>query len=678
MKRILCSVAAIATMLAMPNTTAAAGADLQVKRIALFNSGVGYFQCEASVQGSDTAELRFRTDQINDILKSLVVQDLGGGTVGVVSYASQDPVDKALKSFGVDITGKPSLAQLLDQLRGEPVELAGPQPYRGVILGVERQKRAVGDTAIDVDVLTVLSESGARQFDLNTLTGIKLTNAKVSEELTKALATLASSHNADKKSVTLNFTGTGQRNVRAAYLLETPIWKTSYRLVLSDDKKPFLQGWATVENATEEDWNNVRLSLVSGRPISFRMDLYTPLYVPRPLEQLELYASLRPPEFEGAMDRAEPAMSFARKAGRAAGGMPGAAPMMAAPTEAYFDSAANSESAMDMASSVESVATAREAGELFEYVIDAPVTLPRQHSAMLPILNNEVEGTKVSIYNPSTHPKHPLNGLEFTNSTALNLMQGPITVFDGGVYAGDAKLPNLSPSEKRLVAYALDLSTEVSIENKPTIDQVISMRISKGTLIHKHKYVETRGYSVKNKAAKPRDVIIEQPYDSSWTLIEPKQPYEKTERLLRFKLTVPPTQSAPLAVSLERLGETYIALSDVDFDSIRLFLQQKVISPKVKEALERVVQLRTDLDRLQRSTKQLETTLLEAEKAQTRVRENLKALPQNTDQYARQLQAFDAAETRIEQQRQQVEAARKEQESKQRELETYLTGLEIE
>src|SRR5207248_2759432 len=118
------------------------------------------------------------------------------------------------------------------------------------------------------------------------------------------LATLATGHDADKKTVTLRFEGKGQRRVRASYLLEAPIWKTSYRLELTE-KKPFLQGWATVENATEEDWKDVRLSLVSGRPISFMMDLYTPIYVPRPREELELYASLRAPEFEAGYDDKE-------------------------------------------------------------------------------------------------------------------------------------------------------------------------------------------------------------------------------------------------------------------------------------------------------------------------------------------------------------------------------------
>ena len=86
--------------------------------------------------------------------------------------------------------------------------------------------------------------------------------------------------------------------MRVGYIQETPVWKTSYRLVLERRQAALLQGWAIVENPTEEDWNDVRLTLVSGRPISFIMDLYQPLYIPRPVVELELYASLRPQVYE--------------------------------------------------------------------------------------------------------------------------------------------------------------------------------------------------------------------------------------------------------------------------------------------------------------------------------------------------------------------------------------------
>src|SRR5262249_32838001 len=161
---------------------------------------------------------------------------------------------------------------------------------KGTIIGVESHEVVEKDQKMKIEYLNIWTDSGLQQLRLGELTGIRLLNEKVSAELNKALAALAGGHDVDKKLGVLHFGGKGERRVSASFLLETPIWKTSYRLVLGADKKPFLQGWAIVENATQEDWKDVRLSLISGRPISFTMDLYTPLYVPRPQEEMELYA----------------------------------------------------------------------------------------------------------------------------------------------------------------------------------------------------------------------------------------------------------------------------------------------------------------------------------------------------------------------------------------------------
>jgi hypothetical protein len=226
--RLIC-LAPFALLIAASGLMAADTTDLGVTRVALFSSGVGYFEREASVAGDASAELKFRTDQINDILKSLVVQDFGGGKIGVVSYASRDPIEKALRSFGVDLTGKPTLGQLLDQLRGEPVEISGPLSTRGLIVGVEKSPILSPDGKVlqEIERLTLLTDSGLQHLELTKLQGIKLTSEKMEGELLKALATLATGHDADKKSVLINFEGQGQRKVRAAYLLEAPIWKTS-------------------------------------------------------------------------------------------------------------------------------------------------------------------------------------------------------------------------------------------------------------------------------------------------------------------------------------------------------------------------------------------------------------------------------------------------------------------
>lgn len=671
--------------------------ELKVNRVAIFSSGVAYFEREATVSGAASAELKFRTQQVNDILKSLVVQDLDGGRVGVVSYASKDPLERTLRSFAVDLTGNPSMSALLGQLRGEPVEIAGPRQMKGVIVGVEQQQvPSEKGPPVAVHYLNILTDTGLQQLRVDQLQGVKLANEKVASELQKALATLAGGRDADKKSVVIRFEGEGQRRVQAAFLLESPIWKTSYRLVLDKDKKPFLQGWATVENATEEDWKDIRLSLVSGRPISFQMDLYTPIYIPRPQEDLELYASLRAPQFDAgfgfgvgapAVAATPPppaAMDAVESLDRA--DKPAAAPARGRSTLGRKAGATaagrvlrEEVEALRLADTgVQSVAAAQEAGELFEYVIQTPVSIARQNSAMLPIVNEEVAGEKVSIYNPSTHAKYPLNGLLLENTTDLHLMQGPVTLFDGSVYAGDAKLPDLKSKEKRLLAYALDLAVDVMVEQRPQPDELVSLRIERGVLYHRHRNVDERVYTIHNKDDKDRVMLIEHAYSPGWTLLEPKEPFERTQNLLRFRVPVAAGKTVTQVVRMENVGEQVVALSEVGLDGIQMFLRARVISPAVKQALEKVVAMRTELDQVARQRGEREKEVNEAVAEQGRVRENLKTIQQGTDPYTRQLNKFDALETQIEKLRGQVSELRAQEEQKRQALEKFLLELKVE
>src|SRR5712691_1053872 len=296
-----------------PTAETTSQATLPLTKIVLYASGVGYFQRDGQIDGRGQVALRFKVDNINDLLKSMIVQDFDGGQVSTVTYDSRDPITRTLKSFAIDLTDNAGLGNLLWQMRGERVEVATPNLVQGVILGVETKKERVGDQdVIEVEYLNLLTDSGLRSIPLPQVQHLQLSNAQLNAELRQALAVLAASHDTQKKTVTLAFAGEGSRRVRVGYIMETPVWKTSYRLVLSDTEPPFLQGWALVENTTDEDWQDVRLSLISGRPVSFTMDMYEPLYAQRPVVVPEVYAALRPQVYGQAMEAPGEALKEAR------------------------------------------------------------------------------------------------------------------------------------------------------------------------------------------------------------------------------------------------------------------------------------------------------------------------------------------------------------------------------
>ncbi len=678
---------------------------LPLKKVVLYNAGVGFFERRADVDGNTKVDLKFNVSDINDLLKSMVLQDSGGGKISTVTYSSMDPITKTLKTFAIDLTSNPSMGNLLAQVRGEKVEIEAPNRVTGTILGVEVREQQVGDKdkTIQTEYLNLLTDTGLRSFALASVSRIKLLDPKLDSDLRQALSVLALGHATDKKTVTLNFEGQGKRPVRVGYIQQSPIWKTSYRLVLADKDAPFLQGWALVENPTEEDWKDVSLTLVSGRPISFVMNLYQPLYVPRPLVEPELFASLRPQVY--GQDMAEKEQFFAGRQkgmmGGMGGGMGGApfsnnlalsgkqlratAASPPAPEAAPTDEASLQGQAAngafggrwDVAQGVQSAAQAADVGELFQYTIDSAVTLPRQQSAMLPIVNGSVQAEKVSIFNPAVQPKHPLNGLRLKNTTGLHLMQGPITVFDGGAYAGDARIEDLPPDSERLVSYALDLDVEATAETRLAPEQLVSVKLAKGLLTATRKFERTQTYTIKNSADKARKILIEYPHDPNWKLIEPSEPAEKTRDLYRFAVTAEPGKPATLKVLEQQTVSEQVGLANLPDDAIIIYQRSTAVSDAVKKALSELVKRKQEIQGLAQKKAEQKEIINAITQEQGRIRENMSRLDRNNDLYARYVKKFSEQEDQVEKAREAIKELDVQIHTKQKSLDDYLLGLDL-
>jgi hypothetical protein len=663
---------------------------------------VGYFERKGEVDGNSRVDLTFQVRDINDLIKSMVLQD-EKGVVSAVSYDSLDPVDRTLRSFAVNLTNNPSFGQILTQMRGERVEVVlqqnvanQPGTVTGAIMGIENQKQPSKEGAVETEVLTLWCAEGVRAVKLTEIQRLRFLNSQIESEFRRALDTLALSHDAQKKAVTLNFVGDGKRDVRVGYVVENPIWKTSYRLVLDKDGKPFLQGWAVVDNPTDDDWNSVGMALISGRPISFQMDLYQPLYVPRPVVELELFQSLRPVAYGGAIEKqqmaamtppAGPMAGLAAKGTaratdaaeranlRKAGGMNG----LGIQTEQAKRLSEELESRMELTRGVQSAATASQLGDFFQYIINNPVTLPRQKSALLPIVNKEVDATRLSIYNPTVHPKFPMLGLKLKNSSGLHLMQGPITVFEGSTYAGDARINDLPPNDDRLISYAVDLGTEVEAKSHRAPDRLIAVRIERGLIIKTDKIREERTYTATNRSGQERTLWIEHPYRADFELVSKEQPVERTQEVRRFEMKMPAEakKSISMTVIEEKDLSQSIAISNTDDNTIRFFMNNTISSPEVKQALEKALTFKAELVKVQQELGNVNQQLKVITDDQARLRANLREMPQNAAAYKRYLEKFDKQETEIEDlQKLQKSLQTKELQARQS-LDGYLTSLNV-
>ncbi|RKX72788.1 MAG: hypothetical protein DRP60_13135, partial [Spirochaetes bacterium] len=268
---------------------------LPVSGVTLFSSGVGHFLHKGIVRGDAEITLAFDADDMDDLLKSLVLQDYDGGFVEAVTYPSKDPINRILGSFSLNIADNPPLAQLLERARGEEVHIEGTASVNGTIVGIEYRAAVSEGVTIQVPVINLINVEGLRQVNLSDIRTLQFLDPVIQRDLDSALGVIAANRQEDKKILTLRFSGEGERRVSVSYIREVPVWKTSYRLVLEDDGTAQLQGWAMVENTGENDWNDISLALASGQPISFVIDLYSPIYVPRP-RVLQEYGSAAAPQ----------------------------------------------------------------------------------------------------------------------------------------------------------------------------------------------------------------------------------------------------------------------------------------------------------------------------------------------------------------------------------------------
>ena len=695
---------------AEPQARAAAKSetDLPITEVLLYRSGVGAFQRNGKVDGNARLSLKFEVSQINDILKSLQVLDKGG-RVESVTYASKDPLARRLASFGVPIADEPSLAGLLGRLRGAAVRVAMPEgEVSGTVLGVEPRPVSGGAGKDAQPVMhafvNLVTTKGIRSLDSTLATSFQLEDAALAEELNKALAAVAEARSERSKTVDVSVSGNGTRDVIIRYIHETPVWKTSYRLLLPEgnEAKPpasdqfALQGWAIVENTTDSDWREVSLSLVAGRPVSFTMDLSEPLYVFRP--------NLPVPTVPGVLARAyEDAMAPVRQL---AGGVAGqqtavgeawrkeaaekrfarsAAPASMSAREAsanmFTDAADNgrSVSSDDLLNySPSSAAKGTEAGEVFFYKVNTPITVERQRSAMIPFLTSPVGGRRVSVYNKNDRPEHPMRGVEITNASDLQLLPGPIAVYDGTVFAGDATISHLAPGEKRLLAYAVDLDLK-TLATPAATDEITRVRIVDGVFEMTSLNRQKTAYRFDNNDKKRgRTVIVEHPKNDPYKLVGDVKPKEETPTQYRFELALDAGKSGTLEVNEEWVRSERVGLGNYAWEYLAQLNAKGKVSNGVLDAVRTWGQKNAAVVQAEQDLAQLDERAKASAADQERISQTMQRVPNNSDVYADYMKDLKKAADESRALKAQRETVQAKVNAARKERDEYLRGLKVD
>jgi hypothetical protein len=599
---------------------------------------------------------------VSDVLKSLTVLDLDGGTVSAVSYDSTTPIEQLLAEIALSIPDDGSLKGLLPQIKGARVSVkpTGASAVQGVILGIDKSDTRTEHGLEETYRLSLLTDTGeVRTFDLFDL-DLTLLDEGVKRDLDFYLRTQLAAKKKDARTFTLFAQGTGTRTVCVSYVLEAPVWKATYRILLdetnperkvggappptpgstgSPEAQPLIQGWAVVDNTSDEDWQDVDLTLVAGLPVSFVHDLYTPRYIRRPVVEVRETTGVLPPmaeagvtEFEMTMDAEEMTKG---EIAAPAGAKRKLAPHMVerlreASARGQKMTAAEIRSA---ASSVQSQTRERQVGDLFEYGIEKPVTVRRNQSALVPILLKPFAGRSVLLYQKAARPENPIRCVEFENTTGLTLEGGPVTVLEQGSYVGEAMLDTMKPTEKRLVGYAVELAVRVLDNIDSHSDNVSRVTIRNGTLKTHYAQVQKTTYTFSSKAEKEQVVYLDHPRDDSrWKLVDTDKPHETTENYWRFRFVLPPNTATKFVVKQQQTFHQAWGLVDATDKQFAGWVSARYFDKATEKALRDVFAQRQQVVRLESHLTQLNEERTKIHTEQKRIRENLGALGERSSE----------------------------------------------
>lgn len=627
----------------------ASAQDLVLKRVMLSSGGMGYFEYEATVDGDATLKLTVSLQQVDDVLKSLVVYDDKGG-VGGLSLPGREPLAQAFKDlpFDQDSLGSPS--QLLATLKGAQITVGGSRAISGRIVSVQEETVALGNdkgttTRTRVTLFTGL---GLQQFILEDAENLQFADATLRDKVAQALVAIQGNRAKDARTIDLSTRGTGKRTVRVAYIVEAPVWKASYRLTLGADPtaaRSALQGWATIENMSGQDWKDVELTLVSGRPVAFRQALYNAYYVTRPEVPVEVAGRLMPGIDRGGVEADQ------RSKGSAPA-MPAPAPYRAQ-QERTMSPAAAPPPPPPVAAAAEQIEASDAATQVI-FKFPRAVVVENGRTLSIPIIDRQVPALRMALYQGDTAARNPLAAIRLTNDGESGLPPGIITLYErdkaGNVaYVGDARLSGFPVGETRLLAYALDEKITIERDVAQT-DRLATGTISGGVLKLSRIVRQTTTYRVRGPAKEPRQLIVVQRRLPGWTLTKPDaKGIDISEGNYRIPFTLPGgDQTQTLEVVQEQTQQQELRLVDGAADQIRVYAQAREFDAKTREALTKVLQLQQSVAEAQRRGAQVDAERQAIVQEQARLRENLARVPANSDLQRRYLATLDKQESDLE------------------------------
>lgn len=599
-----------------------------VDRLVMYKHGVAYVSRSGPVDGD--FELTFRRDDMKDVLKSLTV-DITGGHASVGTIAFDTPSDPRTELADRNLLLEPggALLGLIEALRGRAVEVrCGDRRHRGEVVGVD-------ESGENRRLLVLRTDAGAVSLvDLTETDRVDLIEDPSRADLAYLIDRSRAATAGQDCQVAVQIRGSAEQ-ARVSYIVPAPMWRVSYRLVRDSDTL-VLAAMGIVHNPIDEDLTDVSLTLTTGQPISFDIDLYHGRKVRRAVVE-------------------EPERVAMAKATRDVAAVPAAMPMAAGSFDAYADAAADVETS--------------DSGEYFEYRLTTPVSLKRGGAAMVPLAVTPVDGVRRELVWRDGAPPAPDVMLAFTNSTGVVLEEGPAVIYEQDSYAGEAMVPFTARDAKVRLAFAKDLA--VRCRNTSTVDRVTArVRLGADAVVEEQRFEKRYTLRAENDHDDAVDVVFELLRVQEHTIapMDGVVGSDTDGRWHRIRVSVPGHRTVDATVL-----ETWPVYTEIDYRQLsprqlEQWLAGRSLDAATIDELSGVLQRWEHADRLDAERERLAAGRTEDYAAQSRIAEQLTVLGSDgpegelrrrqVDQLEQLQNRVDVLDTQIRTHRQDADAAR--------------------
>jgi len=632
-------------------------AEIPIRRVVLYQNGVGYFERRGKLDGNVFA-LQARPSQINDLLKSLTVIDLSKGRAVSVSLPLEQRGDRVLSELPQQVRDASGILDVLTVFRGARVEVVGRGQWGNVtgrVVGVEdlRQKDSDKEEVVPDWRLTIKTADGDLVvYPVTAIERITIQDRTLSVGLEQSLD--VSLNEGDWKPVWLSVRLAGEEihDLMASYIVEMPRWKPAYRMVLGKGKQPLLQGWAVVDNVSGEDWVDVQLSLVAGTPMSFVYDLHSPQYTSRlDLTPRAVQRAIAPPRDEPGItekDRVQRSYAGKRRASEASG--PVSETKKAELTRVEADEEAEGEwdepsepepefepkppapVSLDDALQAEAPREAKtqKMGALFRYDIQDPVTIPDRSSTLVAIVNQRVNGEEVAYFRPELTggmTSNPYRAVRLRNDTGSTLETGPIAVYSDGTFVGEGFLERMEAGTTSMLTFAIDTHVVLETAQGARDESLRLLKIIDGQLVSEVLRVETITYAIDNRHDRAITAFVKTPKRTDWKLKSQPEGTVVTSDALLVPIRVRGKSKAKLDLEWTKRMERSVEVDSTSSTTLlKLYLSAGKAPPRIAKVIKEVLDLKRQVNDLNDESRRLNQQHGRLSADQDRVRKNLNLL----------------------------------------------------